>query len=232
MTHDNNNISTKDDFYIKGLLDALRRFNAKERFYLVGHFLGNAKFTPNKVRLAELEDKLDITPKGTFVEAAENNIFCAMDYHLDWLNGALELAFSPSAGGSRKDNPDRVTGTQEDIDLLIAFDTPNHLKHYHIVLIEAKGITTFSNSQMNSKMKRLNDIFFVGGGKPRFNNLEVHLVLAEPHRQHPKLILPGKPWNPKYFDLPGPEKKKLLKITLTDDFGTPKSVSNWKIEKR
>ncbi len=38
---------------------------------------------------------------------------------------------------------------------------------------EAKGITTFSNSQMQSKMKRLTDIFFVHGDK-RALITEVH----------------------------------------------------------
>ena len=72
----------------------------------------------------------------------------AMDYHLDWLNGALELDFAYGRGdpiGSR------ITGSQEDIDLLLAFDTPNHLKHDHIVLVEAKGVISFSNSQLESK---------------------------------------------------------------------------------
>jgi hypothetical protein len=229
MAADTNNISTETIFSIKGLLDALRRFNAKERFFLVGHFLGNPKFTPDPKILEKLQSDLNI-PKEIFVNAPDK--FCAMDYHLDWLNGALELAFLSSAGDSRIGSS-RVTGTQEDIDLLLAFDTPSQSKRYHIVLVEAKGVTTFSNSQLESKMKRLNDIFFVDGGKPRFNNLEVHLVLAAPSGQHPRLHRPSKPWNPIFLDLPMPDKKELLKITLTDDSGKPtKSGSKWKTVKR
>ena len=227
----NNNLSTKDDFSIKGLLDALRRFNSKERFYLVGHFLGNPNFMPDKARLAELEDKLGIIPKGTFVDAGPTNTFCAMDYHLDWLNGALELAFLPTAGG----NPigSRITGSQEDIDLLLAFDTPNHLKHHHIVLVEAKGVISFSNSQLESKLKRLNDIFFIDGGQPRFQNLEVHLVLAAPrHPTGDRLHWSSNIWEQIFSHLPIP--KKLLKITRTDNSGKPtkKGWSQWEIEER
>ena len=92
MAPDTNNISTKDIF-TNGLLDALRRFNAKERCLLSGYFLGNREFRPGRECLEKLEHKLKI-PEDIFVKAS--NIFCAMDYHLDWLNGALELAFLPA----------------------------------------------------------------------------------------------------------------------------------------
>ena len=81
-------LSTNADLKINGLIEALRRFNAKERFFLVNHFLG--KFTPDHMILEKLENDLSL-PKGIFVKAPDP--FCAMDYHLDWLNGALELAF-------------------------------------------------------------------------------------------------------------------------------------------
>jgi hypothetical protein len=210
------------------LLDALRRFNAKERFYLVGHFLGNPDFTPDPKRLAELEEMTDL-PSGTLVEAP--NKFCAMDYHLDWLNGALELAFLNRTRGDRVGN--RITGSQEDIDFLLAFDTHNQSNRYHIVLVEAKGVISFSNSQLDSKLKRLEDIFFVDGRQQRFQNLGVHLVLAAPKRpSENRLHRQPENWKHAFINLPMPEK--IFKITRTDKADKPdrNQWSKWKIEER
>ncbi len=232
MVPDANNPCTKANV---GLLDTLRKFNAKERFYLVGHFLGNPKFNPDKVRLADLENKLQL-PEDIFVKATD--VFCAMDYHLDWLNGALECAFLNNGEGSRFDShgvdSHRVTGTQEDIDLLLAFSTASHPKRYHIVLIEAKGVTSISNSQLESKLKRFDAIFLKDDDKLRFDKLAVHFILAVPPRQHPQLKWESKLWkDPKFLDLPmGVEK--FLKITRVDDDYKPtkKNWSKWIIKTR
>jgi hypothetical protein len=226
----NSNLLWKDDFSINGLLDALRKFNAKERFYLVGQFLGNPEFKPKEDRLADLEKLLKIT-EGTFVKAKK---FCAMDYHLDWLNGALESAFLDKREGSLNEEESckyRITGTQQDIDLLLAFETPGH--RFYIVLVEAKGVSSFLPAQLESKLDRLDAIFFKNN-QPRFD-VEVHLVLAVPPeiQESVKSQWPeNNKWKPKFIDLP--IREDLLKITRTDDHGKPtkKDWKKWKIEKR
>jgi len=45
-----------------------------------------------------------------------------------------------------------ITGTQEDVDLLLVFDTG---KVPLVVLVEAKGASHFSSSQVDSKLTRL-----------------------------------------------------------------------------
>lgn len=229
----NNNISTKTIFSINGLLDALRRFNAKERFYLVGYFLGNPDFKPGMACLDKLEHDLGI-PKGIFAKAVEaGDFFCAMDYHLDWLNGALERAFLSSAGDSRN-GKSRIKGTQEDIDMLLAFDTPSQSKRYHIVLVEAKGVTSVSNKQLISKLNRLDAILLDNNEQPRFGNLAVHFILATPCGQHPRLKWQSKFWEkPELLELNIP-LNDLLKITRYDDRGPTRKEdwSEWKVEKR
>lgn len=76
---------------MKSLLYYLPQFNAKERFFLLGHVLGNPRFTLGSAFKAELS-------KGMNLSLPED-LFCAMDFHLDWLYAALQLY---SDGGERK----------------------------------------------------------------------------------------------------------------------------------
>lgn len=233
MANNSGNTSKNGNFAVNGLLNVLKRFNAKERFYLVGHFLGNPNFTPNKKVLSDLENKLKIQT-GTFTEVEVNNIFCAMDYHLDWLNGALELAFFGTTGDDRKGM--RVTGSQEDIDLIIAFKTHGP-KTYHLVLVEAKGVISFSNSQLKSKVNRLIDIFYENG-KQRFEDIEVHMILAAPWKPAEgrldwppeDILIPENSFlskTPEYIFLRVEEN--LLKIARSDN---TKEWSRWRVDSR
>ena len=83
-----------------------------------------------------------------------------MDFHLDWIQMALYLADhgdSPPCVIPNEDNR-LVGGNQEDIDLLIAFeDAGTH--ETHIVLVEAKADTGWTNKQLTSKANRLSLIF-------------------------------------------------------------------------
>lgn len=166
------------------LLKTLRRFNAKERFHLLSHFLGEGFFS--KPFIDNLAYEIMVPPE---IFSTANDTFCAMDYHLDWLNAALELFFLGRQGGSRLDNDGkeygrkygRITGYQDDIDLLLAFDTKSPLARYHIVLIEAKGATNcFSQEQLKPKLIRLKNIF-LENDKLRFQDVKVYLVLMGPN---------------------------------------------------
>ncbi len=114
---------------------------------------------------AHLSDALDVQVPGA--------PFVALDYTLDWLCAAVTCFTEPAAWTQPQPLvPGAVTGSQEDVDLLIAWedDAP------HVVLIEAKGFTGWSNKQMASKASRLDAIFTDAVRR----TVDVHFVLAGP----------------------------------------------------
>ena len=148
------------------LIELLESLNRKERFFVISQALGNFQLGDNFRR--ELGETIQLSiPAGSFT---------AMDYHLDWLTAAL---YAYERGDAEKlfDNPQQqiVRGTQEDIDLLIAF---RDSERYHIVLVEAKGATGWTNRQMRSKADRLSEIF--GSQGDRYPEVQPHFCLMSP----------------------------------------------------
>lgn len=147
-----------------GLLDS---FNSKERFFLVRQALGKFELTSDFRQ--ELGKAIDLTiPDGAFA---------AMDYHLDWLVAALHAHERGGADGIFDDQQGLVEGNQEDVDLLVAFKDGGR---YHLVLVETKAATGWTNKQMNSKADRLRQIFGPAGN--RHGEVEPHLCLLSPRR--------------------------------------------------
>ncbi len=128
------------------LIDRLKRFNRKERLFLVGLALDNPNFTLGPKFRSSLGDLFD--PKLTI----RTDAFVAMDYHLEWLYVALRGAEL----GQRYQNTGFVKGNQGDVDLLVAFEDGTTT---HVILVEAKGDTAWSNKQMKSKAERLRVAF-------------------------------------------------------------------------
>jgi hypothetical protein len=81
-----------------------------------------------------------------------DDVFVAMDYHIDWLHMSLWLAQHGEPKGPWQDIDKVASGNQEDIDLLVAFDAPDGP---HLIMLEAKLDTGWTNSQLASKAKRL-----------------------------------------------------------------------------
>ena len=129
------------------LIDLLESFNRKERFFLVKKALGTFA----------LIDKFRQDLGGVINCPIPQDAFAAMDYHLDWLTAAL-YAHKYGKVDRTFENPEPriIKGTQEDVDLLVAFRKG---EQYHIVLVEAKGDTAWSNDQMDSKAARMERIF-------------------------------------------------------------------------
>jgi len=156
---------------MKQLIDNLRSFNSKERFFLIGHALGNRNFALSQAFKNYIGNvfRLEI-PSDSFV---------AMDYHLEWLYASLYLTFSASAENSQIfiNTDGLIKGNQEDIDLVIAFSED---ASYHIILIEAKGVTGWANKQANSKAIRLRKIF--GPDGRRWPGVNPHFLLFSPTR--------------------------------------------------
>ena len=147
----------------------LRHFNRKERFFLVGWSLGNRDFRLSPDFRRSVSSAINL--------AVPSEAFVAMDYHLDWLYASVLLATSGGADAVHADDDELVSGNQEDIDLLIAFRAEGT---WHVIMIEAKGVTGWNNGQMASKASRLEGIFGREGN--RWPSVRPHFVLTSPNQ--------------------------------------------------
>ena len=150
------------------LIAMLDRFNRKERYFLVKQTLGGFALGCEFRKKLECEIGISIC----------HDAFTAMDYHLDWLAAAL-CQYECDSDNGVFDNPDQrvVTGTQRDVDLLVAFENESAC---HIVLIEAKAEGKWDNNQMDSKAERLKQIFGCDG--KLHDAVKPHFCLMSPCR--------------------------------------------------
>ncbi len=157
------------------IIENLRRFNRKERYYLIRAALGISEFKLGESFRKRLENYLGLrVPEDAFV---------AMDYHLDWIYASLHLADKgknldkavtdkPFSRYDEKTGCKVITATQQDIDLLIAYGGDNEC---HLLLLEAKGDDGFNNAQLKKKADRLKGIF--GECGRRWSGVEPHFAL-------------------------------------------------------
>lgn len=137
------------------LIELLRRFNRKERFFLVGDALGNPSFKLSEDFRERLGNEVGVS--------IPEDALAAMDYHLDWIAAAVLAHDKGSIDGEFFNTNDVFTGSQEDVDLLVAFKCERD-ENYHLIFVEAKayasrGYASFTNSQMASKIGRLRTLF-------------------------------------------------------------------------
>ncbi len=206
-------------------IENLKSFNSKERFFLIGHILGNASFKPCPAFRESITNALHIQ--------LPESVFAAMDYHLDWLYASLHLAFNPNPEQRIFENTDRlIKGQQEDIDFLFAYEADNIS---HIILLEAKGVGGFANKQMASKAVRFREIFAMDG--KRWPRVIPHFAFVSPDRPSERLhssawpmwMRPNNivPW----IELPIPSGLK--KVTRCNRQGEPdKKGQYWTIHRR
>ena len=187
------------------LIEYLESLNRKERFFLVGDALGNPRF-----RLAQrFRTKLG----RTFGLDVPDDAFAAMDYHLDWIHVAILLADN-ATDAVQSNDPLVVTGTQEDVDLLVAFREGSVT---HLLLLEAKAETGWTNKQMTSKARRLCQIFGTNGSK--HPTVRPHFSLMSPRPPERLNISKWPTWmtrdgNPIWMDLSVPPGRR--RITRCD----------------
>lgn len=122
------------------LTACLEDFNRKERYWLMRYALGEPGRPIPLARpfrdAISLETGLDIPADAWW----------AMDYHIDWLFGALQsYRGKETCGAYRKD---LLTGSQEDFDFVIAYATT-------LILIEAKATGRWRSKQHKSKFERI-----------------------------------------------------------------------------
>ena len=205
------------------VIENLRSFNSKERFFLIGHALGNLDFTPSETFQKEIENLLNLK--------LPSQLFAAMDYHIDWLYASLFLAFDSDQSGIYSNSDGVIKGQQEDIDFIIAFVQDTMC---HIVLIEAKGVMGWSNKQMDSKAERLGEMF--GPDGTRWPEVKPHFVVLSP-RQHRHLHVSEWPaWTSTDGQVPWIPlgvPRNLIKVTRCNKDGkADKAGAYWKTELR
>ena len=153
------------------LIEVLRRFNRKERFHLLHHVLGCEKWS------FRLGDEFRMALGSNIGEPVPGDALVMMDYHLDWISMAVWLSERTELPTKQLPVPNEagVAGNQEDIDLLVAFRSKGVV---HLVLVEAKGDTPWSNGQLKSKATRLRRMF--GDEIPNGATTRPHFVLMAP----------------------------------------------------
>ena len=180
----------------------LKLFNAKERDHLMRYAYLGAR-DDYEVASTFLSEEIDwdlrrVADLGLSPSAA--CVFAGMDYHLDWLHAALWTArHSPEwtpgapyppvpmdahAPVSRVDalytDFRTVSGSQEDIDLLVVYADGDRLA---VLFIEAKGAAKFDKVQLARKLIRLDRILVGTDMAPQDDrSLEFRLILAAPEK--------------------------------------------------
>ena len=200
------------------LLAHLESFNRKERFFLIGEALGNFTFQLSTDFRTRLNEAFGIEPPSS--------AFVAMDYHLDWIHASLFLAQPENDVRTVHSNKKTVaTGNQEDVDLLVAFEEGGMT---HLLLIEAKAATGWTNKQTLSKAGRLERIFGTGGA--RYPNVKPHFGLMSPRppRRLESNLWPG--WMTRdgkeiWFELKLPAGRR--RVTRCDSEGKPSAVGEF-----
>lgn len=152
------------------LLDNLRAFNRRERFFVVGWALDNPSFSlGDKFRVRIANDT------GIHIPA---DAFCAMDFPLDWLIGCLWLTQEERPRYAMVETGE-VNRWNDDVDLIVAFQAEGKTQ---LLLIEAKGVTGWNNAQLRRKAKRLGQIFGNGAAADKWPTVEPSFILASPRK--------------------------------------------------
>lgn len=159
----------------KDLIFYLRKFNRKERYFLIKEALCLEDFKLGDKFRDDFEKALSIKiPKEAYA---------AMDYHLDWIDVSLRLWKKKIELNKIFENDfnekgkSQLNSNQEDIDFIIAYMDE---EKYILILIEAKADTSWTNSQLDSKVNRFKKIF--GEYCNKYKNLEVYFILISPSK--------------------------------------------------
>lgn len=213
------------------LIENLKSFNRKERFYLVGQMLGNPDFRMDDNQLNNISKLIGFTIPREY--------FAAMDYHLDWIYASLfltqehdEKPFPRNFIDNKKTVDLQISGTQEDVDFLLAFIDEKHTTH--LVMIEAKGDSYFSNCQLDSKNKRFKAIF---GNENKWPNVRPHFLICSPKRpkkisiEEPVCFMFNQELELNWFPLDIGDGKN--KVTRCNDNSKPDNAGDhWIVENR
>ncbi len=208
---------------MNNLLEWLKLFNSKERFFLTGYLLGNYNFSLCQSFRNDLSELINIE--------IPSDAFSAMDYHVDWLYASLNLARENNLDKVYLNKNQVIKAQQEDTDWLVAFKDQTG---FHVILLEAKVTGGWSNKQMVSKAIRYREIFGENGNN--WNNVMPHFVCLSPTKPRRLEINKWPQWmkpNNDILWLNIPKLDQLYKVTRCDENGliTSKGLY-WKITER
>lgn len=181
----------KPDFTALSLIDRLKCFNAKERYWAVRQALGH--FQPSDVFIRAAAKAAGVCPPS---ESAHSALYLAMDYHLNWLHAAFSGRCMPGDKAGEKKywsydempmniptvDGDRqaVENSQEDVDLLLAYEVSKGFETVtQIILIEAKCSSEFTDGQLKSKLDRL--ALIASEARGSYPLLDIRFVLMSPN---------------------------------------------------
>ncbi len=205
------------------ILEYLESFNRKERFHLIGQLLGNADFRLAPIVLTKILSIVNLEPPLHY--------FSAMDYHIDWIYASLYLALNDRETAIERDRS-CISATQEDVDFLVAFLDDAGVTH--IIMIEAKGDTSFTNAQLLSKAERFRAIF--GQDGTRWQNVQPHFLVCSPMKSKrleldklPSFMVNSETGELNWFRLYMPINQR--KVTQCDRGGKPAQGGDfWKVD--
>lgn len=126
------------------LVQTLKGFNRKERYWVIRNALGH------EGEDLPLSDEFRSNLGKAISRTIPADAWWAMDYHFDWLFATALLLQDPArnTGSNMKSGRPLIEGNQRDVDLVVAFGTT-------IVALEAKCTTGWSIKQNDSKFERL-----------------------------------------------------------------------------
>ncbi|WP_224407561.1 hypothetical protein [Afifella sp. IM 167] len=222
------------------LKECLAAFNRKERYWLFRAATFGFSKTSNlhKDFRTELNNHLSIKiPKDAW---------WAIDYHIDWLFAALVLylrkgnvSSAPFYNPKTHEDKKAIRGSNEDFDLIIAFKKT-------IILVEAKGLMSWSNEQLQRKCSRLKEwekfsesVFLEDNSKLHLPS--IYIVLTSPRESSrvkkcswPQYVQPTK--SDKRFltlHLPGAPKEFLApeRCMISPDIKPSKKGTHWRFKR-
>ena len=176
-------------------IEILESFNRKERFFLIAQALGQyeepaggkkeAKFGLDKDFRRCLERKIGENIPG------DKDVFVAMDYHLNWIHASLTIA-----RGDQYVTKELVKQSQDDIDLLVAFQDADD--RYHLIFFDAKGYS--SNPSEHSTESQMFEHFKLSETGPKIERLNA--ILKDHNGNNPKVM-------PHFYLMSGYEQRNL-----------------------
>jgi len=181
---------------LEEIIVALESFNRKERFHLLSNATGDNGFKLCDEFIGRINNRFDI-------HIPENNLV-AMDYHMDWIKAALTIVFEsdeyPNGIYPNGRGKGRLNENQEDVDLLIGYCDKGKC---HLIMLEAKAATGWTNKQLISKANKQQTIFYDSEVSKVmiYPNVILHFALISP--QKPKNLNRKHKWPPHWLDKEG-----------------------------
>lgn len=199
---------------------ALRAFDRRERGLVVAWALDRIGFSIGFEFRTQLAQSLPASCSPVSADA-----FAAMDYEMRWLHGALAATIGVTEGYVAQAATEEhgsllppLPWTNEDVDLLVAYSKEAGVQ---LLMIEAKGYTSWDPNQISHKKERLRALF--GEDGRRFPGVCPHLVFVGPVPPRKG----GEPWpewmltdnEPVFIPLPQPtgQKYRLARKGASED---------------